>query len=111
MAKRPIHRLSSNGTKAEFDELADEVIITILDQDKTIVRILGTPLDLPDLAIGHIVAEGEAVSTAYVFKGIRTCFWRNCTKANRRPVNCIMWGMLNRADRVNEAFMSKTQSN
>ena len=59
MAKRPIHRLSSNGTKAEFDELADEVIITILDQHKTIVRILGTPLDLPDLAIGHIVAEGR----------------------------------------------------
>ena len=59
MAKRPIHRLSSNGTKAEFDELADEVIITILDQDKTIVRILGTPLDLPDLAIGHIFAEGR----------------------------------------------------
>ena len=59
MAKRPIHRLSSNGTKAEFDELADEVVITILDQDKTIVRILGTPLNLPDLAIGHIVAEGR----------------------------------------------------
>ena len=59
MANRPIHRLSLNGTKAEFDELADEVIITILDQHKTIVRILGTPLDLPDLAIGHIVAEGR----------------------------------------------------
>ena len=35
------------------------MIITILNQDKTIVRILGTPLDLPDLAIGHIVAEGR----------------------------------------------------
>ena len=64
-------RQSSNGTKAEFDELADEVIITILDQHKTIVRILGTSLDLPDLAIGHIVAEGRgSVDSICVFKGI-----------------------------------------
>jgi len=59
MAKRPIHRLIDGGTKPEYDDLADESIITIFNEQEVIVRILATPQNLEDLAVGHIKCEGR----------------------------------------------------
>ena len=59
MAKRPIHRLIDGGTKPEYDELADESIISIFNDQEVVVRLLATPLNLEDLAIGHIRCEGR----------------------------------------------------
>ena len=43
MAKRPIHRLSDGGTKPEYDDLADESIISIFNGQELVVRIFNTP--------------------------------------------------------------------
>ena len=59
MVKRPIHRLSKEGPVPEYDELAEESIITIRTQSQTIVRLLASPFDLGDLAQGHITCEGR----------------------------------------------------
>ena len=61
MVKRPIHRLSKEGPVPEYDELAEESIITIRTQSETIVRLLASPFDLGDLAQGHITCEGRGV--------------------------------------------------
>ena len=59
MVKRPIHRIDGNNTFIEMDDLADEVIISIFNNEETVVRLLATPLDLEDLAYGHIICEGR----------------------------------------------------
>ena len=59
MADRPIHRISPEGVEMEMDDLAEEVVITIYCDDEVVVRILATPSDLEDLAIGHIACEGR----------------------------------------------------
>ena len=59
MAKRPIHRLIDGGSKPEYDELADESIISIFNDQEVVVRLLATPLNLEDLAVGHIRCEGR----------------------------------------------------
>ena len=59
MVKRPIHRLTGDGPLPEFDELAEESIITIRCDGQTVVRLLASPFDLVDLAYGHICCEGR----------------------------------------------------
>ena len=59
MVKRPIHRLSKDGPVPEYDELAEESIITKRTQSQTIVRLLASPFDLGDLSQGHITCEGR----------------------------------------------------
>ena len=59
MVKRPIHRFHGDKVVAEFDELAEESIITIFNENEIIVRLLATPRDLEDLAVGHIICEGR----------------------------------------------------
>ena len=55
MAKRPIHRLIDGGSKPEYDELADESIISIFNDQEVVVRLLATPLNLEDLGRAHQV--------------------------------------------------------
>ncbi|MDP6869728.1 MAG: formate dehydrogenase accessory sulfurtransferase FdhD [Candidatus Poseidoniaceae archaeon] len=57
MVERPIHRLSDNGITPEMDDLAEEEIITLRSGKEIIVRLLATPSDLSDLALGHIRCE------------------------------------------------------
>jgi len=59
MVKRPIHRLGGQSPVPEMDELAEESIITLLSNNKTVVRLLASPMDLGDLAYGHILCEGR----------------------------------------------------
>ena len=59
MVKRPIHRMDGNNTLIEMDDLADEMIISIFNNEETVVRLLATPKDLEDLAYGHIICEGR----------------------------------------------------
>lgn len=61
MADRPIHRISPEGVEMEMDDLAEEVVITIYCDDEVVVRILATPSDLEDLAIGHIACECRGI--------------------------------------------------
>ena len=69
MAKRPIHRLTDGGTKPEYDDLADESIISIFNGQELVVRILATPQNLEDLAIGHIACEGRGNVESVVVNG------------------------------------------
>jgi len=64
MVKRPLHTLESSGLKNKMDELADEVIITLHCDQKVVVKLLGTPQDLEDLAIGHIASEDRGSITS-----------------------------------------------
>lgn len=57
MVERPIHRLVDGRAKPEFDDLAEESIVTIYSNDEVVVKLLASPLDLEDLAIGHIRCE------------------------------------------------------
>lgn len=59
MVERPIHRLVDGNVKPEFDDLAEESIVTLYSNDEVVVKLLATPLDLEDLAIGHIRCEGR----------------------------------------------------
>ena len=59
MTKRPIHRLNGDSTTMEMDELAEESIVTIYNGQEIVVRLLATPIDLEDLARGHIICEGR----------------------------------------------------
>ena len=59
MVERPIHRLVDGKAKPEFDDLAEESIVTLYSNDEVIVKLLATPFDLEDLAIGHIRCEGR----------------------------------------------------
>ena len=69
MAKRPIHRLIDGSTKPEYDELADESIISIFNDQQVVVRLLATPLNLEDLALGHIICEGRGNVDSVVVNG------------------------------------------
>ena len=59
MVERPIHRLVDGKAKPEFDDLAEESIVTLYSKDEVVVKLLATPFDLEDLAIGHIRCEGR----------------------------------------------------
>ena len=59
MVERPIHRLVDGKAKPEFDDLAEESIVTLYSNDEVVVKLLATPFDLEDLAIGHIRCEGR----------------------------------------------------
>ena len=59
MVERPIHRLVDGNVKPEFDDLAEESIVTLYSNDEVVVKLLATPFDLEDLAIGHIRCEGR----------------------------------------------------
>ena len=61
MVRRPIHRIDGDMAKPEYDELAEEVIVSIFNNDEVVVRLLATPEDLEDLAVGHIACEGRGV--------------------------------------------------
>lgn len=69
MAKRPIHRLIDGSPKPEYDELADESIISIFNGQDVVVRLLATPLNLEDLAVGHIRCEGRGNVDSVVVDG------------------------------------------
>jgi FdhD protein len=66
MVRKPIHRMSSAGLTPQYDELAGEEIVTILEGENVVVRILATPYDLEDLAIGHIACEGRGTIASVV---------------------------------------------
>ena len=51
MVRKPVHRMSPEGLTPQHDELADETIVTIIESENVVVRILATPCDLEDLAI------------------------------------------------------------
>lgn len=57
MVERPIHRLVDGKAKPELDDLAEESIVTLYCDDEVVVKLLATPMDLEDLAIGHIRCE------------------------------------------------------
>ena len=57
MVKRPIHRIVQGGVIPEMDELAEEVVISVISGDEVIIRLLATPADLDDLARGHFACE------------------------------------------------------
>ena len=59
MVERPIHRLVDGKVKPEFDDLAEESIVTLYSNDEIVVKLLATPMNLEDLAIGHIRCEGR----------------------------------------------------
>ena len=59
MVERPIHRLVDGKAKPEFDDLAEESIVTLYCNQEVVVKLLATPMDLEDLAIGHICCEGR----------------------------------------------------
>ena len=69
MVKRPIHRLIEGRTKLEYDELADESIISIFNNQEVVVRLLATPQDLEDLAVGHIKCEGRGTIDSITVAG------------------------------------------
>ena len=59
MVERPIHRLVDGKARPEFDDLAEESIVTLYSNGEIVVKLLATPIDLEDLAIGHIRCEGR----------------------------------------------------
>ena len=59
MVRRPIHRLNEDSIEMEMDELAEESIVTIYSGQEIVVRLLATPIDLEDLARGHIICENR----------------------------------------------------
>ena len=69
MVKRPIHRLGGDSPIPEMDELAEESIVTLLNENQTVVRLLASPFDLGDLAYGHIVCEGRGAIDSIAVKG------------------------------------------
>ena len=69
MAKRPIHRLSGTKASMEMDDLAEETIVTMVCNDEIVVRLLATPINLEDLAKGHIVCEGRGEVNSISLEG------------------------------------------
>ena len=59
MVERPIHRLVDGKARPELDNLAEESIVTLYSNGESVVKLLATPRDLQDLAIGHIRCEGR----------------------------------------------------
>jgi len=64
MVERPIHRLVDGKVRPELDNLAEESIVTMYSDGETVVKLLASPIDLEDLAYGHIFCEarGKIVS-------------------------------------------------
>jgi FdhD protein len=69
MVKRPIHRLGGKTPIPEMDELAEESIITLLNNNQTVVRLLASPMDIGDLAYGHILCEGRGYVNSISVEG------------------------------------------
>ena len=69
MVQRPIHKLGPSGLTAGFDDLADESVITMYCGDDVVVRLLATPQDLEDLAIGHIACEDRGNIDSIIVQG------------------------------------------
>lgn len=69
MVKRPIHRLGGPAPVPEMDELAEESIITLFNNDQTVVRLLASPFDLGDLAYGHVICEGRGTVNSVTVHG------------------------------------------
>jgi FdhD protein len=69
MVKRPIHRLGGKTPVPEMDELAEESIITLLNNNQTVVRLLASPMDIGDLAYGHILCEGRGYVNSISVEG------------------------------------------
>ena len=61
MVRRPIHRIDGDMAKPEYDELAEEVIVSIFNNDEVVVRLLATPEDLEDLAVGILLVKVEEI--------------------------------------------------
>ena len=70
MVKRPIHRMDGESTHLEMDELADEAIITIRNNEQVAVKLLATPMDLEDLAYGHVKCEGRGEIESIIVDGL-----------------------------------------
>ena len=69
MVKRPIHRMDGESTRIEMDDLADEVVVTISNNKQTVVKLLATPMDLEDLAYGHVMCEGRGEIESIIVEG------------------------------------------
>ena len=69
MVKRPIHRMDGESTRIEMDDLADEVVVTISNNKQTVVKLLATPMDLEDLAYGHVRCEGRGEIESIIVDG------------------------------------------
>ncbi len=69
MVERPIYRLINGEAIIEKDFLADEEIITIVCEGKSVVKLLATPQDLQDLAIGHIACENRGKISSISISG------------------------------------------
>ena len=87
MAMRPIHRLIDGSPKPEYDELADESIISIFNGQEVVVRLLATPLNLEDLAVGHIRCEGRGNVDSVVVDGTDISVEGNVIP---RPINDLL---------------------
>ncbi len=64
MVERPIHRFVNGKITPEFDDLAEESIVTLHSNGEVVVKLLATPFDLEDLAFGHIKCEGRGIVTS-----------------------------------------------
>jgi len=87
MVKRPVHRIKEGEITPEFDELADEVIVELKSLGQSIVKLLATPLDLLDLAYGHIYSESRGSISSATLQGNDVVMEGNF---NPRPVEDIL---------------------
>lgn len=87
MVKRPIHRFIEGRTIPEYDELADESIISIYNNKEVVVRLLATAQDLEDLAVGHIRCEGRGTIDSVVVTGTEITVVGNL---DPRPTNDLL---------------------
>ena len=87
MVERPIHRLVDGKARPEFDDLAEESIVTLYSNGEIVVKLLATPIDLEDLAIGHIRCEGRGHVDSMTLDGHDLHLYGNFTK---RPTDDLL---------------------
>lgn len=56
-ARRPLVRLTENGSTTEESEIAEEIPVALVYNGRPHVVVMGTPTDLEDLAVGFSVTE------------------------------------------------------